>query len=155
MGELGHADHGACVMLLDLCLSATLSADKDRHETETDMTERTIQVSMTLHMAELLQAQIEDQLNQEPSKETKEALYRAHETTATARHGLSLMNKATKLYEDDRIALFEHPTYGDEAPVMAYVKETEEFIEDTKEWDGDESAANWILEAHRNEDIHL
>ncbi len=114
------------------------------------MTERTIQVSMTLHMVELLQAQIEDQLNQEPSGETKQALQLVDEKITPAVRALNFMNKATKLYEDDDIALFEHPIHGDEAPVMAYIKEDEEFIEDTGEWGADEFEARAVLENHRS-----
>jgi hypothetical protein len=61
-----------------------------------------------------------------------------------------LMETATKLYEDDNIILWEHPIKGDEAPVMAYLKEKQYFQEDTGEWDADPHTAMMIEEMMLN-----
>lgn len=46
-----------------------------------------------------------------------------------------LISAATTLYEDDEIALFEHPTKGDTAPVMGLHKHSGVFLANTGFWD--------------------
>jgi hypothetical protein len=94
------------------------------------MAERTIKVSMTADMAAAIAAYAEDQLNQEHDAQT----HKSYESmlvdiSVDVMRPLGLMERATKLYEDDRIALFEHPVQGDEVPMMAYFKEREHFDE--------------------------
>lgn len=115
------------------------------------MTERTIQVSMTAAMAEAVCAYVDDQRSNGIAKSESETqeLERIDGMALGVMQSLNLMSRATKLYEDDDIVLFEHPAHGDEAPVMAYIKRDEVFIKDTTEWDSDEATAREILEAHR------
>lgn len=113
------------------------------------MTERTLKVSMTANMAAAICAYVEDQLNQEPDAETINHLQNMDDQATEVLRGLNLMEKATKLYEDDRIALFEHPDKGDEVPLMAYFKGTEHFDENTGEYDADPHTVEIIMEDHR------
>ena len=99
------------------------------------MTERTLKVSMTLDMAWGIYSYVEDQLRQEPDAKTEQSLKEMRQKAIVWTTQFNLMNKATKLYEDDRIALFEHPIKGDEAPMMCYWKDREFFDEDTGFYD--------------------
>lgn len=47
----------------------------------------------------------------------------------------TFMRTGTKLYEDQWMTLYEHPTKGDTAPIMAYHKETARFYIDCGFWD--------------------
>lgn len=47
----------------------------------------------------------------------------------------ALISEATTLYEDDEIAVFEHPVKGDNAPVMGFYKPSGTFLKNTGFWD--------------------
>lgn len=98
------------------------------------MTERTLKVSLTSDEIEIMLASMRDS-RRAISKEAamaKEALLRK---LMPVNDMLHLMKDATKLYEDDRIALFEHPVHGDEVPLMCYWKDREFFDENTGFYD--------------------
>lgn len=112
------------------CLAST-----QRKDMETDMTERTLKVSLTAEMAENILFDIKDMSANILTDEEREKLNAFEAKIEPMVEAFGLMNKATVLYDDERVTLFEHPDHGDEAPLMAYHKEDEEFEEDTEMWE--------------------
>ncbi len=114
------------------------------------MTERTLKASLTRSEVHFVIGEIMEELNRPHVTDEKRGtlkelekklmpLYREHD----------LMSRATKLYEDDRITLFEHPDHGDEVPLMAYFKGIEHFDENVDEYDADPYTVEIIMEDHR------
>lgn len=112
------------------------------------MTERTLKVSLTSKEIEIILASMRGSQRAigKEGATVKEALLRK---LMPVNDTLHLMSNATKLYEDDRIALFEHPIDGDEAPMMAYFKGIEHFDENVDEYDADPHTVEIIMEDHR------
>lgn len=113
------------------------------------MTERTLKVSLTAEMAEAIAAYAEDQLNQASNGKAVRDLTLMKMQANEWLDQFHLMNKGTKLYENDQIVLFEHPVKGNEMPLMAYFKGSEHFEEDIAEFDADAYTAEIILEDQR------
>ena len=118
-------------------------------DVETDMTERTLKTSLTAEMVENILFDIKDMSANILTDEEREKLNAFEAKIEPMVEAFGLMNKATVLYDDERVTLFEHPTKGDEAPVMAYFKKAEIFAEDTGEFDADAHTADIILEDQR------
>ena len=118
------------------------------------MTERTIRVCMTAGMAEAICAYVDDQRKREPDKETIMELDHMDAVALTVIKDLNVMNAATVLYDDVDITVFEDPIRGDEATVLAYLKEDRYLERDTLEFDGDKEAARRIFENH-NQAFHI
>jgi len=112
------------------------------------MTERTLMVEMTTEMAKTLLNSLDMTIlgGAEHTLERKRRVRDAMQETVKC---LTLMEKATALYEDEDIVLMEHPALGDEAAVMSYIKADKGFQEDTGEYDADEGTARMLLEDHR------